>query len=57
MAHKIRDHSLVIPIVLFVALAAVVTYSIVKGNRKVVLMKEDVMYVHPVSEVDTHKSN
>jgi hypothetical protein len=57
MAHKIRDHSLVIPIVLFIALAGVVTYSIMKGNREVVLMKEDVMYVHPVSEVDTSKLN
>jgi hypothetical protein len=55
MAQKIRDNTALIPLVLFLALAGVVAYSIIKGNKKVVIMKEDVLYVHPVPNTETSK--
>jgi hypothetical protein len=37
MATKIRDKTILVPVVLFVILAAIVTYSMIKGNKKVVI--------------------
>ncbi len=34
MAHEVKDRTALIPFVIFVILAGVVTYSIVKGTRK-----------------------
>jgi hypothetical protein len=47
----IPDRTAMIPFVLFGILAAVVTYCIIKGNRKVVKMKEDVLYIKPTPEI------
>lgn len=53
MAQKttIPDRTAIVPFVLFGILAAVVTYSIIKGTRRgtSVRMKEDVLYVKPYS--------
>jgi hypothetical protein len=47
----IPDRTAIVPFVLFGILAAVVTYCIIKGNRKVVKMKEDVLYIKPAPEL------
>ena len=34
---KIKDNTALVPVVLFIILAAIVTYSIIKGNKKTVI--------------------